>query len=253
MQKTVSQTTFPLIIFADGASSGNPGPGGWGAIIATPTGQVTELGGGDPQTTNNRMELLATLKALTQIRGYSGKVVVYTDSVYVIRGITQWIWGWRKNGWKTAEGQEVVNQDLWKALSGELAQQKEKVKVDWKHVRGHSGVPGNERVDEIAVSFSKGRPTRLYSGLLTSYTVPIHDIPEDNGLPEMKPRAAKKAAAHSYVSVVGTVAMRHPDWKSCESRVKGQSGARFKRAETPQEEAEILRSWGFKPDLKPNG
>src|SRR2546422_530241 len=98
---------FPIIVFADGASSGNPGPGGWGAIIATPEGQIVELGGGDPQTTNNRMELMATIRALETPESQSGPVALYTDSVYVIRGITQWIWGWRKNGWKTAEGKEV--------------------------------------------------------------------------------------------------------------------------------------------------
>jgi ribonuclease HI len=250
--KTVSTPTpFPLIIFADGASSGNPGPGGWGAVIAWPDGQVAELGGGDPQTTNNRMELTAALRALTRISGYSGAVTLYTDSVYVIRGITQWIWGWRKNGWKTAEGQEVINQDLWKALSAELARQKEKIRVDWRHVRGHSGVPGNERVDEIAVAYSKGRTPSLYSGPLLGYSVPIHDLPENTELPEPKPRTAKKAPAYSYLSIIGTLPMRHPDWKSCESRVKGQTGARFKRADSAEEEAQILRSWGYGPDLKP--
>jgi ribonuclease HI len=239
-----------MIIFADGASSGNPGPGGWGAVIAWPDGQVAELGGSDPQTTNNRMELMATLRALGRIQGYSGEVTIYTDSVYVIRGITQWIWGWRKKGWKTAEGNDVINQDLWKALSAELAKQKEKIKVEWKHVRGHSGVPGNERVDEIAVGFSKGRPPKLYSGPLLGYSVPIYDLPKDAPLPEPR-QITKKASAYSYVSLVGTLPMRHSDWKSCESRVKGQSGARFKRAETAEDEAEILRSWGYGPDLKP--
>ena len=137
---------MPTVVFADGSSSGNPGPGGWGVVIATPEGQVRELGGGDPETTNNKMELTATIRALEALRGVEGPISVYTDSTYVIRGITQWIWGWRKKGWKTAEGNDVSNQDLWKKLMAQVVGKK----INWKYVRGHTGVPGNERVDEIA-------------------------------------------------------------------------------------------------------
>lgn len=238
------------VVFADGASSGNPGPGGWGAIIATPDGKILELGGGDRETTNNRMELAAVIGALRKLSDVPGPIHVYTDSTYVIRGISQWIWGWRRNGWKTAEGKEVLNQDLWKDLSGLLGRREKGSEVKWHYVRGHSGVPGNERVDEIAVSFSKGRPIRLYSGPLLSYPIAIHDVPEHGELPEMRPKTEKKAA-YSYLSLIGSVPMRHTDWASCERRVKGQSGARFKKAMSAEEETEILRSWGFSPgDLR---
>ncbi len=237
--------TFPIIIFADGASSGNPGPGGWGAIIATPEGHVQELGGGDPQTTNNRMELLGTIASLARVIDRPEPIAVYTDSVYVIRGITQWIWGWRKKGWKTAEGKDVVNQDLWKKLSGILAERPRDARpVDWRWVRGHSGVPGNERVDEIAVAFSRRGGTSLFNGPLLEYGLAIHDIPENTDLPDQRPKAVK-TAAHSYLSLLGSIPMRHKTWASCERRVKGQSGARFKKAMSADDESSILRAWGF--------
>lgn len=238
---------FPVVIFADGASSGNPGPGGWGSIIATPDGKVVELGGGDPQTTNNRMELMATIKALEAPESQGQPVSLYTDSVYVIRGITQWIWGWRKNGWKTADGKDVTNQELWKRLSAALATRDKSAKVDWHFVRGHSGIPGNERVDQIAVAYSKGQSIRLFRGPLLEYTIAIHDIPADTSLPEMRPRTEEKARPLSYLSLVGATAMRHPDWASCERRVKGVSGAKFKKVMNAEEETQVLRSWGVDP------
>lgn len=91
-----SVSHYPIIVFADGASSGNPGPGGWGAVIAYPEGQIEELGGRDPETTNNRMEMMAVIRALERLAKRPEPIEVYTDSTYVIRGITQWVWGWEK-------------------------------------------------------------------------------------------------------------------------------------------------------------
>ncbi|HAR43720.1 MAG TPA: ribonuclease HI [Bdellovibrionales bacterium] len=235
---------MPIVVFADGASSGNPGPGGWGSIIATPEGIVEELGGGDPETTNNRMELMAAIRALERLHGVKTPIHLYTDSTYVIRGITQWVFGWRKRDWKTAGGLEVSNQDLWKKLMSAVAGKK----VKWKYVRGHSGVPGNERVDEIAVAFSKGNRPRLYLGPLLKYDLPIYDLPEDVPLPEMQDRAkGPKPAAYGYLSLIGGIAVRHKTWASCEARVKGRSGAKFKKAMSEEDEAAILRSWGVRP------
>jgi len=239
---------YPIIIFADGASSGNPGPGGWGAIVATPEGQVTELGGGDPQTTNNRMELQAVISALNHSASVPGPVGVYTDSVYVIRGITQWVWGWRNRDWKTAEGKDVANPELWKQLMAIVARRGRENPIEWHFVKGHSGIAGNERVDEIAVAFSKRARIDLYRGPLLKYGVPIHDIPENTELPKPKEKAAPKAPAYSYLSVLGGTVVRHKTWAECERRVKGQSGARFKKATTAEEETSILRSWGFRPE-----
>lgn len=242
---------FPtgLIIFCDGACSGNPGPGGWGAIIATPDGHVRELGSGHPATTNNQMELTAATEALKSFEAKDQDAIVYTDSVYVIRGITQWIWGWMRNGWRTADGKDVSNKEHWQALSRVMSERKNQgLKTEWKYVRGHTGVPGNERCDEIAVGFSKSAYVRLYDGPLLGYGFAIFDLPADEGLPEMKSgKSGEKKAAHSYVSLLGGTAVRHASWADCERRVKGQANAKFKKATSAEDELAILRSWGVDP------
>lgn len=234
------------IIFSDGACTGNPGPGGWAAIVASPDGEVRELGGHNPETTNNRMEMLGSIHGLKSLKApYPYPVVMYTDSTYVIRGITEWIWAWRSRGWKNAEGKDVLNRDLWEELSCELLRLKP-TPVEWKYVRGHTGIPGNERCDEIAVALANGKRVHLYKGPLLKYDVAIYDLPEDQELPEMRPRE-KKAPAFSYLSYHGGVVMRHSTWAECERRVKGQSQAKFKKAMSEGSEAEILKSWGLDP------
>jgi ribonuclease HI len=135
---------MPVIIYTDGACSGNPGPGGWGAILQF-SGQEKELFGGDKATTNNRMELMGAIAALESLTRPC-PVVLYTDSQYVQKGIKEWIHGWKKRGWKKADGKPVINADLWQRL--ELAAKLHK--VDWRWVRGHSGDPMNERADGLA-------------------------------------------------------------------------------------------------------
>lgn len=230
-----------VLIYTDGACSGNPGPGGWGGIVVH-EGQVTELGGFEEGTTNNRMEILATLKCLSLVQEVSGPVRLYTDSTYVIRGITQWIWGWQKKGWKTATGEPVLNQDLWQKLL-QVTKQREG-KIEWLYVRGHRGHAGNERCDEIAVAFSQRKPIQLYAGPEKNYSVDVWKLPTPEPLPEMH-AAKEKKSAHSYLSVVEGLVMRHADWTACERRVKGQSNAKFKKAMSEQDERDILKSWGF--------
>ena len=239
---------FPILIFCDGASSGNPGPSGWGVVIVRPQGEIEELGGRVPSATNNQMELMGSLEGLRGVRDEPGPVGVYTDSTYVIRGITQWIWGWRKKGWKTAEGKDVSNVELWKAISAELAHRGKENPVEWHYVRGHAGIPGNERVDAIAVEFSKGRRPNLYRGPLLQYEIPIHDLPENTELPAPKPISAeKKAPAFSYLSDLGGAVHRHSSWADCERRVKGRSGAKFKKSKDASDEAKILAEWKVDP------
>ena len=151
-----------------------------------------------------------------------------------------------RKDWKTAEGQPVANEDLWKALSTQVAVRKPLGKIEWKYVRGHSGIPGNERVDEIAVAFAQGSRPRLYLGPLLKYDIAIHDLPENTEVPEMRPKQAAKPKAYSYLSLVNGVAMRHLSWTECEARVKGRPGAKFKKAMSEEEELEILRSWGVR-------
>jgi ribonuclease HI len=238
-----------ILIFTDGACSGNPGPGGWGAVIAFPEGEVRELGGGKDQTTNNEMELTGAIRALKSIASRSEGVVLYTDSTYVIRGITQWIWAWKRNDWKNAEGDDVRNRVHWEELSRLVSARKGESKVEWKYSRGHVGTPGNERCDVIAVAFSQKKWIDLYEGPLLKYSVAIYDVPESSELPEMKPKQEKKPA-YSYLSLLGGTVHRHRDWGSCERRVKGQSGVKFKKAMSAAEEKEILKSWGLSPDTE---
>ena len=147
-------TRNEIVVFTDGAAKGNPGPGGWGVVIVGLDDRVTELGGGAAHTTNNRMELAGAIAALERVAGASGPVTIYTDSSYVIKGITQWVWSWQRRGWKTAEGGDVLNRELWEQLSS-LVNARGRNRIAWHWVRGHDGVPGNERVDRIAVAFSQ--------------------------------------------------------------------------------------------------
>ncbi len=129
-------------IFTDGACAGNPGPGGWGVLILDGD-KCVELYGGEAATTNNRMELLAAIEAL---RSTTGPVRLHTDSQYVRNGITTWINGWKRNGWRTADRKPVKNQDLWQVLDSACAGRA----VDWRWVKGHNGHPENERADALA-------------------------------------------------------------------------------------------------------
>jgi ribonuclease HI len=133
-----------VTVYTDGACRGNPGPGGWGALLISGSHE-RELWGGERATTNNRMELLAAIRALEALK-QPCRVELHTDSVYVRNGITSWLPGWKKNGWKTSSKTAVKNRDLWEQLE-QLAAQHE---VDWRWVRGHAGDPGNERADQLA-------------------------------------------------------------------------------------------------------
>jgi ribonuclease HI len=136
--------TGNVIIHTDGACSGNPGPGGWGAVLQY-NGTVKELKGGAQLTTNNQMELTAAIEALTALKRHC-KVELHTDSVYVKDGLTKWIHGWKRNGWRTADKKPVKNEDLWRLLDTAAARHR----VEWRWVKGHAGDPGNERADALA-------------------------------------------------------------------------------------------------------
>jgi ribonuclease HI len=237
-----------IVVFTDGAAKGNPGPGGWGAVIARPDGWVSELGGGAGHTTNNQMELSGAIGALRHLRDHSEKIALHTDSTYVIQGITQWIHGWRRRGWTTAEGKPVLNRDLWEQLAA-LVAARGRGSIAWHYVRGHTAVPGNERADEIAVAFSAGRAPELYDGPLLGYPIAVHDLPDDTALPPRRAAgaASTKQPAYSYLSLVDGQPARHATWVECERRVKGISGARYKKAGSAADEAAILAAWGYTP------
>jgi len=138
-------------IFTDGACSGNPGPGGWGVVLRW-KGTEKEMSGGERETTNNRMEMMAAIKALESLKR-TVPVDLYTDSTYVRDGITKWLPGWKSNGWKTAAKKPVKNQDLWERLDAALQDHD----IAWHWVKGHAGHPENERADELARSGIPGR------------------------------------------------------------------------------------------------
>lgn len=139
-----TQQTTQVEVYTDGACRGNPGPGGWGVYIISANGE-RELCGGEPDTTNNRMELRAAIEALRALEAGT-PIVLHTDSQYVRKGITEWMSNWKRNGWRTAARKPVKNADLWRELDEISAAHK----VDWRWVRGHNGDPGNERADALA-------------------------------------------------------------------------------------------------------
>ena len=142
-------------IYTDGACLHNPGPGGWGVRILYPDGAVREMGGREADTTNNRMELQGALAALQAVEP-GAAATVFSDSQYVIHGLTRWLAGWKRKGWVTATRAPVKNRDLWMQLDDAGPE-----RVQWRHVRGHSGDPNNDRADEIARGFASGTPPDL--------------------------------------------------------------------------------------------
>lgn len=216
------------LIFADGASLGNPGPGGWGAIILTADNEVNEIGGAENRTTNNRMELMACIKALEVPDFVTGTIC--TDSTYVVSGITKWVHSWERNNWKTAEGQDVLNRDLWERL---IKETKNKGPLIWRQIPGHSGIAGNERVDEIATSFAKGKPIKLYHGQLDRYVVDLQVV------------KVVRFEKPFYLSLVDGKLLKHESWGECEQRIKGRANAKFKKISNSGEKMQTLRSWGW--------
>ena len=193
----------PITIHTDGACSGNPGPGGWGAIVSA-GGRVRELGGWEERTTNNRMELLAAIEALRSVAGRPGPVEIVTDSTYLISGITRWLSGWKRKGWTRIDGEAVVNRDLWEALD-RLASRP----IHWTHVRGHQGHPGNGRCDKIAVAFSRGEMPSLYDGPLSDYSI-------DLSAPILPPKESKTRKRNKkdgwYMSLLHGRLEKHLTW-----------------------------------------
>ena len=245
----MNNTETKTIIFTDGSSRGNPGPGGWGCIIVeskkskveSQEMQITELGGGEKHTTNNRMELAAAIGGVSHASKDSS-VLIHTDSSYVINGITKWIHGWKKNNWMTKAKEDVLNKDLWMKLDSAVQGKK----VEWKYVGGHIGILGNERCDHIATAFADGVDLKLYKGSLTAYDLPnILDISHDEeSLVKKKSSSSKSnAKAYSYVSMVGGIVETHKTWAECEKRVKGMKGVRYKKSFSYDDEAEIIKDF----------
>ncbi len=230
--------TNKTIIFSDGSSRGNPGPGGYGAIIKQDD-KVFELGGGEQKTTNNRMELMGAIKALESVKS-KDNIELHTDSKYLIDGITKWVFNWQKKGWKTAGGKDtdVANRDLWEDLVKATSDKK----IKWIYVAGHAEIPGNERCDEIATSFADNVSIKLFKGEASDYEVDL-SITEGNVCSPKN--TSNKSKAYSYLSVVNGKLEKHLTWPDCEKRVKGVSSARYKKSKNEEDEKQIMKDLGF--------
>lgn len=255
--KQHNMTTTPRVaIFTDGAARGNPGRAGWGAIVCTPAGEVTELGGHAPKATNNQMELTAAVEGLREARrAGASELALYSDSTYVLQGISSWIHGWKRRGWRKRDGNPVLNAELWQALDAA----REGVDVTYHYLKGHAGVPANEQADTLACRFADDGPEAesiLYRGPLADYGVALFDLPDDTSVPSRSDSKSKggkasgkgksKGKPYCYLSVVGGVLETHDSWPACEARVKGTSGARFKKAMSRDEAEQIARGWGHR-------
>ncbi|PLX40603.1 MAG: ribonuclease HI [Deltaproteobacteria bacterium] len=212
-------------IFTDGGCIGNPGPGGWGAILLR-GGQYEEFGGAERETTNNRMEMRAALEGI-KLLSPGEEAVVITDSRYLIDGITKWIHGWKRRGWKKSDGAEVLNRDLWEALDKEV----EGHRVEWRHIAGHSGHPENERCDKIANTFARGGEIELKRG-------------DGSWIASSGQEADEKYAKPIYLSEVHGDIREHTTWSECEERIKGVKGSRCKKVKTKSEHIAAIAAWG---------
>lgn len=228
-----------IVIFTDGSSRGNPGPGGWGAIIADDA-RVREIGGAENPTTNNRMELKAVHEALLSLRGTSFDIDIYTDSSYVMKGATEWGRGWRRNNWITSTKSPVLNRDMWEPFLDLIDAMNAKIR--WHNVGGHVGIPGNERVDVLATAFADGVDPDMYDGPRNSYPVDLTQIVADANLLEKKQSSKSGAKAYSYVSEIDGVVEVHQTWAQCEARVRGKK-ARFKKVFSESEQNDLVKAY----------
>jgi ribonuclease HI len=274
---TLGEGGNSIIIYTDGSSLGNPGPGGYGCVIVFQEfGEVVELGGYARETTNNKMELTAIIKALEYVQkhllntvphpnpplhkgGKHTNIVIHTDSSYAINGITKWIFGWQKNNWITSTKTPVLNSEIWKQL---IPLKNHFKNLSFEHVKGHSGIWGNERCDMIATSFASKTNINLFHGKLTDYDSRILDKTVSYSkkyptltLPYIRERVIqvsqktkpikKSGKAYSYVAQVNGNVYTFEDWDSCKAAVYGRS-AKYKKVFSEQEEQILKKEWGGK-------
>lgn len=236
------------VAYTDGACTGNPGPGGWGVVLLGEDGRQ-ELSGGAPATTNNRMELTAVIEALRHVPADAPMHVV-TDSEYVMKGMTQWLAGWRRRGWRTSTGSAVLNRELWETLAALAG-----ARVTWEWVRGHTGHPENERADALARAQARA-VVRQGPGMAAAArgAPPAFGGSAGGGVRPAAGRSASVRAAPpadgrpTYLSLVDGELRRHADWPACQAHTHGRAGARFKKCRTPDEERATVRGWGVAPE-----
>lgn len=230
-----------LIIYTDGASRGNPGPGGWGAVILV-DGFVMEIAGSQNPATNNQMELQAVLAVLSDSASlaYKGRITVFSDSSYVVKGLNSWVWGWEKNGWITMQKKPVENKAIWERLLELLKHYGDKLVI--KKISGHAGELYNERCDELAVESALGNQQKFFKGSIKDYEVFLKEMGTTKKVGSKKSKK-NTAPAYSYVSLVEDKVHADKTWAECEKRVKGKAGAKYKKVFSKQEETELIQHY----------
>jgi ribonuclease HI len=232
-----------ISIYTDGSCEGNPGRGGWAAIISQ-DGVMREIGGCEDYTTNNRMELTAVIEGLKQTPPGTA-LELYSDSQYVLRGIQKWLANWKRRGWRTAAGKPVENQDLWQELDRVAGPQ-----VSWHWVRGHVGDPMNERANTLAMQYchhAVKSSAKSHSTVTKSPATPTKVT--DPSMPTITLGQPMLTPGHYpvYLSLVHEVLHRDRTWEQCSARVLGVAGARYHKVRSPAEEREVLIGWGLTP------
>lgn len=251
------EKTRRVIIFTDGACSGNPGPGGWAYLVYfIENNHIIEAGGPQPNTTNNQMEMEAAYQALKYVETFSGlnSIEIFSDSKYLIQGVTEWISGWKKKGWKKSNGEDVLNQAFWLKLETQINRVSGFAQIKWKYVPAHSGIPSNERVDKISVEFSLGSLPKLQTGSPDQLGYdPLADSQYSNSLIQKKNSneiylEQGKFQQPLYLTLIDGVLQEHKTWVECEQRVKGVRQAKYKKVKSQGEYDSVLKSWNYKAD-----
>lgn len=233
----------PIVLYTDGASRGNPGPGGWAAIVMNDR-DVVELAGAKNPATNNQMELEAAIQGLAYIEKHfsTGTVELHADSRYVLNGLESWIDGWVKKGWVTMGKKPVENKAQWvklMELRDVLGKRLKLIKVD-----GHSGHRYNDRCDELAVAAALGKKSQLFRGTKKDYESQLDTtLPKS---PTKKSSSSNKGVAYSYVSLVNGKVYADKTWAACEKRVKGVKGAKYKKVFSKAEETGLIQDYTLK-------
>ncbi len=230
-----------ITLYTDGASRGNPGPGGWAAVIISDK-EVVELAGAKNPATNNQMELEAVIQGLAYIEKKFGTVTVelHADSRYVLSGIESWIDGWVKKGWVTMTKKPVENKPQWMKLMklrDAFGRKLSLTKVD-----GHSGHTYNDRCDELAVAAALGKKPKLFRGSVKDYEAQLGDTPPASPVKKSSSSSKNKGTAYSYVALVDGKVYVDKDWATCEKRVKGKN-AKFKKVFSKEEETALVQDY----------